>query len=117
VKEMFKRLSKRAQTIAEYAILIAIVVGAVVAMQIYIKRGMQGRVKDVVDYTGDAMFATQANGSNFGFSSGQYEPYYSNSSTNSTQSANETERLGQGLNASRSANTAVSSNRTGQTGW
>ena len=39
-------LIKKAQNTAEYAILIVLVVGAVIAMQTYVKRGWQGRVKD-----------------------------------------------------------------------
>ncbi len=43
---MFKIFkNKRAQSTAEYAILIALVVGAVVAMQTYVKRGIQARQK------------------------------------------------------------------------
>lgn len=45
---MFLR-RKKAQSTAEYAIIIAIVVGALVAMQVYVKRGMQGRFKDAVE--------------------------------------------------------------------
>ena len=41
--------SKRAQTTAEYAILIGLVVGALVAIQTYVKRGVQGRFKDASD--------------------------------------------------------------------
>ncbi len=43
---MFKIFkNKKAQSTAEYAILIALVVGAVVAMQTYVKRGIQARQK------------------------------------------------------------------------
>jgi hypothetical protein len=43
------RLKKQAQSTAEYAIVIALVIGAVVAMQVYVKRGLQGRMKGAVD--------------------------------------------------------------------
>jgi hypothetical protein len=33
----------------EYAVLLSIVVGALVAMQVYVKRGLQGRVRDLAD--------------------------------------------------------------------
>lgn len=74
------RLNRKAQTTAEYAILIAVVVGALVGMQIYVRRGLQGRIRDVVDsstaisvpegggQTGAAIGAT--------FSGNQFEPYY-----------------------------------------
>ena len=42
----------KAQSTAEYAILIALVVAAVVGMQTYVKRGLQARTHDAtVDYT------------------------------------------------------------------
>jgi hypothetical protein len=43
---MFKR---RAQSLNEYAVLIVIVTMAFVAMQTYIKRGLQGKIKDLAD--------------------------------------------------------------------
>lgn len=67
---MFKR---KGQNVAEYSILIALVVGAAVAMQVYVKRGLQARVKDAVDYTGN----TTASG--LTFKTKQYEPYYQDS--------------------------------------
>ena len=39
------RISRKAQQTAEYAIVLGLVVGAVVAMQVYVKRGLQGRIK------------------------------------------------------------------------
>lgn len=41
--------SRKGQNTAEYAILIALVVAAAVAMQTYVKRGAQARVKDSAD--------------------------------------------------------------------
>jgi Flp pilus assembly pilin Flp len=55
VKIMFK-LNKKAQSTAEYALVIALVIAAVVAMQVYVRRGLQGRMKDTTDY-----LATQTN--------------------------------------------------------
>jgi len=40
---------RRSQSILEYAILIAIVIGAIVIMQVYVKRGISGRIKDSSD--------------------------------------------------------------------
>ena len=67
-------MSKRkGQNIAEYSILIALVIAAAVAMQVYVKRGIQGRVADAVDYapTTDIMEVSV----NIGATK-QYEPYY-----------------------------------------
>ncbi len=46
---MFIYLNKKGQNTAEYAILIALVVAAVVAMQTYVKRSMQAGIKFAVD--------------------------------------------------------------------
>lgn len=44
-----KLFRNKAQSTAEYAILIGLVVGVLVVMQTYLKRGIQGRVKDAAD--------------------------------------------------------------------
>jgi hypothetical protein len=46
---MRRRFSKKGQSTAEYAIVIALVIGALLGMQKYVKRGLQGRVKDALD--------------------------------------------------------------------
>lgn len=70
---MFRWLnSKRGQNTAEYAILIGVIVAAAIAMQIYIRRGMQARVKDAVDFTRTA----DDDSGNALFTQSQYEPYY-----------------------------------------
>lgn len=74
----------KAQTTAEYAILIALVVGAAMAMQIYVKRGLQGRVKDVVDHTGSGG-VVGSDTDTLEFSASQYEPYYLTSEANTQQ--------------------------------
>jgi Flp pilus assembly pilin Flp len=44
---MFRLINnKKGQNTAEYAILIGLVVAAVIAMQTYVKRGLQGRMHD-----------------------------------------------------------------------
>ncbi len=67
------RFNKRGQNTAEYAIVIALVLGAAIAMQTYVKRSMQGGVKYAVDKLG-----SNSTGTN------QYEPYYLQSSYNTT---------------------------------
>ncbi|UCB56774.1 MAG: hypothetical protein JSV30_06170 [Candidatus Omnitrophota bacterium] len=57
-----RRLNKKGQSTAEYAIVIGLIIGAVIGMQTYVKRGVQARVKDAVDG-----FATRADHkANFG---------------------------------------------------
>ncbi|MDP3042658.1 MAG: hypothetical protein Q8N62_08080 [Candidatus Omnitrophota bacterium] len=50
---------------AEYSICLALVLAAVLGMQLYVKRGLQGRYRELVDHA-----AKQA------ASPKQYEPYY-----------------------------------------
>lgn len=66
----------KAQTLPEYALLFAIVIGAILTMQIYVRRGLQGRIRDAVDYTGLDGSEVLGNTS-FAFTGEQYEPYYS----------------------------------------
>lgn len=94
---MLRRLNKRAQSTAEYAIIIALVVGAVVAMQVYVRRGIQGRIKDVVDHVADST-DTQANDL---FSNQQYEPYYATGTGTTNQNVTDTESLKEGGAVSR----------------
>lgn len=47
---------KRGQSTVEYAVVFAVVAAALLAMQVYIKRGAQGRLKDASDQLG-AQFA------------------------------------------------------------
>ena len=53
---MFKYLNKRwkrGQSTLEYAVLIIIIIGALLSIQVYIKRGVQGRLKQAADDVGD----------------------------------------------------------------
>lgn len=112
---MFIRLANRkAQTTAEYAILFGLVVGALLAMQIYIRRGLQGRLKDAVDHTGAGGVVA---GEELTFSTGQYEPYYLTSSTSNTQSSNESENVKEGGEASKTSNASTSATRSTTVGW
>jgi hypothetical protein len=61
------------QSTAEYAILIALVIGAAVAMQTYVKRSLQGGIKFAVDKVKKT--------------TNQYEPYYLESSYDTTTKA------------------------------
>lgn len=77
--------SKKGQSILEYAILIVVVVGALIAMQWYMKGGYQGRIRSASDDLGE-----------------QYSPtrVISNITTNSTSVTNETTSGGGGFNSS-----------------
>ena len=72
-----KKLSTHiGQSTVEYALLLAIVASAIIGMQIYLKRGIQGRIRDLADQ----------------ISATQYEQgrTFSNSITNQTGSTNTT---------------------------
>lgn len=74
-------LSHKAQSLAEYSLVIALVFASILGMQIYVKRGLQARIKTFVD------------GATQGISSvaklekplTQYEPYYTNSEITTQQ--------------------------------
>ena len=54
---MFKFLNKKrkrkGQSTLEYAVLIIIIIGALLTIQVYIKRGIQGRLRSATDDIGD----------------------------------------------------------------
>jgi len=69
---------KKAQSTVEYGILIAVVVGAAVAMQVFVKRAIQARQKDASDMmTGVSGTVDWGSGVNMTLNTtSQYEPYY-----------------------------------------
>ncbi len=84
-------LNRKGQNIAEYSILIALVIAAAVAMQTYVKRGIQGRVADAVD---NAPAADLGGAGTINFTTKQYEPYYTESSGNVASDRAYTEDIG-----------------------
>jgi Flp pilus assembly pilin Flp len=102
---MFKKLlkNKKAQQTAEYALLISLVVAAVIAMQTYAQRTIQGRIRDASQFLTDQ---TSALGT-----SQQYEPYYLKQSYDITRSSKTSEL--QGINR---VGYAGSSNRAREAG-
>jgi hypothetical protein len=57
-------LKRRGQSTLEYAIIIAVIVGGLLVMQHYIKRGYQGKLKSAADDMGD-QFDPSAYSSNY----------------------------------------------------
>ncbi len=49
----FQNRRKKGQSTLEYAILIVIIIAALLSIQVYIKRGVQGRFKSAADDIGD----------------------------------------------------------------
>ena len=104
--------NKKAQNVAEYAILIALVIGAIIAIQTFVKRALQARVRDASQY----MVA----GTNFGngsvnYDTAQYVPYYEQSETNTTKYEQQTltgNASAQGLTLDSSTNAEGTQNAT-----
>ena len=51
--KFFNNRRKKGQSTLEYAILIIIIIGALLSIQVYIKRGVQGRLKSATDDIGE----------------------------------------------------------------
>ncbi len=94
------RLMRKGQSTAEYAIVIGLVIAAAVAMQVYVKRGIQSKVKDAVDSTLQA---------------GQYEPYYLTTSNSSTRNLNNSETTSTGGGVARTLSDTSNSTATQST--
>lgn len=84
---MFKNFlkNKKGQNTAEYALLIALVVAGIIAMQQYAQRALQARVRDAGVYMSDT---TNTIGG-----SKQYEPYYQKSDYQVARDTTENKRL------------------------
>jgi hypothetical protein len=75
--------NRKGQNTAEYAILIALVVGGVIAMQTYAQRALQGRLRDASVMYRDK---TSEIGNTL-----QYEPYYTNTVSNMDKASTATD--------------------------
>lgn len=95
--------NKRAQNTAEYAILIALVIGGIVAMQTYAQRAMQARVRDTSMY----MANTMSTGLGSEYTTKQYEPYYQNTYETANKGASDAKfKNGQLVGAEAYSNTS-----------
>ena len=87
------------QTTAEYAILIGVVVAALVGMQVYVKRGMNARLKTVSDNKSEEFWVSL--GKDRAKAPTQYEPYYASSTYDVTQKVDHEEVISLGGVATR----------------
>ena len=80
------RLNTRGQSLSEVAIYLAVVVGAILAMQLYIQRSLQAKSKAGADYLFTQIESNAADKGISGFSgiSRQYDPYYRESNITET---------------------------------
>ena len=81
-------LNKKGQNTLEYAVVIAVIVAALLAMQNYIKRGIQGKMKASTDDIGE-----------------QFSPQYTASNSIITLNANSNETINGGAAPTTSTNT------------
>ncbi len=88
---MFKRINrnKKGQNTAEYALLIALVVAAIIAMQTYAQRSLQGRIRDAGKFLTSQTSSLGA--------TDQYEPYYLQSNYAISRDMNQTQQLDKGV--------------------
>jgi Flp pilus assembly pilin Flp len=93
VKAVLTRFNRksRAQSTAEYAILIGLVIAAAVAMQVYVKRTLQGRMRGAVHYL--ANYTASENAALGLGNTTQYEPYYQVSNFQVTRDSNASQNL------------------------
>ncbi|MFH1519362.1 MAG: hypothetical protein ABIE75_02185 [Candidatus Omnitrophota bacterium] len=81
-------IKRRAQSTLEYALIAAVVAGGLIAMQVYLKRGLQGKLKSASDELGE-----------------QYSPGYTTGQTNVTSTTTSNENLSGGVTTSGSNTT------------
>ncbi len=106
---MLRRLRK-GQSTAEYAIVIGLVIAAAVGMQVYVKRSIQGKMKDATGIT-----QTDTSGTVIGLTA-QFEPQYATTEAmQSTRDAQEKSITSTGGGLVRSIDGTDTSTRTGTT--
>lgn len=105
---MLRRLRK-GQSTAEYAIVIGLVIAAAVAMQVYVKRSIQGKMQQATDYVDPDATAILTN-------SNQFEPMYATTTDMvSTRDAKERSETFQGGGLTRTIDGTDVSERKGTT--
>ncbi|MDE1921244.1 MAG: hypothetical protein KGJ09_05490 [Candidatus Omnitrophica bacterium] len=103
--------NKKGQHFAEYALLIALVVAGIIAMQTYAQRAIQARIHDAATYMANA-----TGNSDIGLGNDtQYEPYYMQSNYDVSSNSVSAKRLGHDLVAQDSANNRIRTGSENQT--
>lgn len=92
---MFIRLNKRAQSTLEYGVVIAVIVAGLVAMQVYLKRGMQGRLRQASDDIGE-----------------QFSPGNTTGTTTTTSNVTSTEKVTGGADSETKTTSEQTQSRT-----
>lgn len=110
---------RKAQSTAEYAILISVIVGAALAMQVYVKRSLQAKMHDAGVALSSVSCDVTGDGTTIGTTK-QYEPYYSEQRTSAigrtTTSTSSSDTLdGGAVDRDSTQDIAVTSTATEQT--
>jgi len=110
---MLRKLRKRikGQSTAEYAILIALVIAAVIAMQTFTKRLLSAKIKDAGVYM-VSQIQDADNSASFG-NTLQYEPYYLATSFDTTRDTEQTTFLIGNQEAGAGSNSTATITRFG----
>ena len=107
-----QRLNRQGQSVVEYALLFALVIGSVAAIGLYAGRGIKAKVKDGTDAYASIGGAISGGGINATVGTQkQYEPYYLESDFKTVQENIEQEHMGAGR-----IKKEIVSNVTGRTG-
>lgn len=97
---MLYKKNKKAQSVTEYAILLGVAIAVFAGMQLYVKRGLNARIKQATDSAtgaGANIGAISIGGYNMTIGTQkQYEPYYTESQSNTYSENVERERLQDG---------------------
>lgn len=87
------RKHRKGQSTVEYAIVLGVIVAALIAMQTYVKRGLQAKYHDGTRFLTAELNSVNGFG-NAPYQLTQYEPYYSTSSLDTWSNSAMTESVG-----------------------
>ena len=92
--------SRKSQSVTEYAILLSVAIAAFAGMQVYVKRGLQARIKAGTDAAAGAGAGKEIKvGNDYSITFkelNQYEPYYLESRGETYQESVKQEHMGEG---------------------
>ena len=94
--ERWAQGQRRGQSAAEYAIVFSVVIAALVGMQIYVKRGLNARMKDGSDGASSLVAAKLGVSGNAANDAKQYEPYYTKSNYDVAQTSDRNDTIATG---------------------
>jgi len=93
------KFKRKAQSVTEYAILLGVAIAVFAGMQLYVKRGLNARIKQATDSAttagGDLTLSVGGYHMNL-TTQKQYEPYYTESQSKTYQESVEREQLKDG---------------------